>query len=409
MVGRSSLVGLGIGVSGLGTLLMLSLFAHSSTPSEFAVFAGWWIAATLVSFPLGVFEVLLARHVVADISAGRSARAATSTILGRVGLLVAVVAVGFVALDSLLADAIFDGVSGLGVAIAVYLVIAVAQVLQRGHATGTDRFDLVCLQLSTDGIFRLMGVGAVVALGDWSSRSAAFGVCAGALLSVVVTHAGSPTWLQTPRLRNPAMSLTPVLVLLAGSIGPLLINNASVPWLSYRSDAVLVGAFAGALTLTRIPIQLSGAVFGPLLNRISHAVEARDEVAFHSLNRRAVSWSIGIALGFVACFTAFGSLALRLYIGDEYDLPTTTYLALASSSAAMLVSIVAQAGAAANERWKAISLSWLLAAAAFALVLVLPLSVLHRATLAPLVASLVGLAGLTLAARRNWDAQWHGS
>ena len=75
------------------------------------------------------------------------------------------------------------------------------------------------------------------------------------------------------------MPLRPLLLLLVGTAGPLLANNGSVPWLR-STDAVsphVLGAFAGAVTLSRIPTQFVSAVLSPLLAHLSESVERADE------------------------------------------------------------------------------------------------------------------------------------
>jgi O-antigen/teichoic acid export membrane protein len=186
----------------------------------------------------------------------------------------------------------------------------------------------------------------------------------------------------------------------------MLINNASVPWLSGRgAEAALVGAFSGALTLSRIPIQLGGAAFGPLLRRFAHAIEIEDASRERADFRGAVTGAVGVALAFALGFSLLAPPFISLYLGSAYDVPRWVCALLAVSSGAMLVAVVAQVRAAAQERWRAISYSWLLAAGAFVCTLVVPGDLLLRCSLAPATASLTGLAALLLFGRRAPNGQ----
>ncbi len=88
-----------------------------------------------------------------------------------------------------------------------------------------------------------------------------------AAVSLLVAGRRVEGWLAPLRLRGREAAVKPLVLLLIGSIGPLLANNGSVPWLAatHSVDAYTLGAFAGAVTLSRIPTQFVSAVFSPLL------------------------------------------------------------------------------------------------------------------------------------------------
>jgi O-antigen/teichoic acid export membrane protein len=191
----------------------------------------------------------------------------------------------------------------------------------------------------------------------------------------------------------------PLVFLLIGAVGPLLANNGSVPWLAgtHAVDAYTLGAFAGAVTLSRIPTQLVSAAFGPLLAQLAHCVETGDRATFRHLQRSADRAGWALALVFVAGFAAVGPWVLQVYLGPGYDLPVLTLVLLASASGLMFVTVVRQASLAALDRWATIAAAWVVGTIAFAVVLVLPLDELHRATLAPLAAVATALVAMTLA------------
>jgi O-antigen/teichoic acid export membrane protein len=194
--------------------------------------------------------------------------------------------------------------------------------------------------------------------------------------------------------------LLPILIMLFGAFGPVLINNASVPWLSGAgADAAVVGAFAGALTLSRVPVQLAGSAFGPLMNQISTLLDEGRPDDFHGLHRRVIVVAVLFGTTFALLFTASASFVLRLLLGAEYDLPWWSLLLLGSASGLMMLAMVVQAVAVGRERWKGLSVSWMLGGSACGIAFTLPGSELLVASIAPPVGLVVAIAGIAVVSR----------
>ncbi len=404
LAGRSGWVALGIGANGVGTLVMLAVASHGSAAAPFAAFATWWVVATLMIFPLGVFESLLARGLIAEKSADGNRSEIAGAVLGTAGILVLIAGAACVAADQILTDSIFKGYHGLGIALAIFLVAGFAQSLQRGHATGTDRFRVIAAQLALDGSLRAVGALIGVLVSD-DPRVLALLVCSGSILAAVVVHPRIRDWLVRPRLRDPSLSITTTALLLLGAVGPMLINNVSVPFLSAHGGGVLlVGSFAGALTLSRVPVQFGSAVFGPLLNRLSTAIEAGDGGTVRDLTRRTVTLAAGAAGVFTIGFAVFGNLMIDLFLGKNYGLPVWSLALMGASSGVMLIAVVVQVRGAAHQAWRGIAVSWLLAGAAFSGALFLPGSELFRVTFAPLLGAATGLVALAITGRGGRQA-----
>lgn len=396
---RSGIVALGIGGNGLGSLAMLALASHGSDDRAFASFATWWIAATLVAFPLGVFESLLARRVIADVAAGRPSVVTTGAVLGRAGAFVLFFALVLALIDGPMAEGLFSGYSGMGVGLAVFLLVSLVLTVQRGAATGADRFDVVAFQLVADGVLRAGGALVAVTLSD-DPLTIALGVCAGSALAAAAVHLRFRGWFARPHWRPDTIDATTAGLMLAGASGPILINNASAPVLATQgASALLVGTFASALVLSRIPIQLGGAVFGPLLHRLSTAIETGASAVARDLVRRSIALACAAAALFTAGMTLLGNPVLRLFLGTAHDLPAWCLALLGASSGLMLIAVVVQVRAAARQAWRGIALSWMAAAAAFALALLAPGSELFQVSLAPVVGTAVGLSALVITGR----------
>ena len=246
---------------------------------------------------------------------------------------------------------------------------------------------------------------AVAVLGDGSLTSFAICACAAAAGGLAVGSRLVSGWLTRPRLRGVGVATSPIVYLLIGSSGPLLANNGSVPWLASISstDAHTLGAFAAAVTLSRIPTQFVAAVFSPLLSHLGHAVEAADRATFEHLRRRSDLWAVVIGAVYVVAFAALGPWVLSIFVGPDYQLGVRYLVVLAAASSVMFVAVVQQACLAAVDRWPRIAVSWLLGTGTFMLTLALPVEPLWRATIAPLVGVLTALLALILLGFRAWD------
>jgi O-antigen/teichoic acid export membrane protein len=390
-------VAAGLTVSGLGTVAMIALAARAMPAQQYAAFAVWWTVATLVGTSFGVFEVYLARLVVTDAVAGRSTRAVTGLMAGRAGVVVLGLIVVQLALSEWLASALFDGHLGAALLLPAFTALAAAQALQRGSATGYRKFIATAGQLGTDGVFRICLVGAIIALGAETVTTLALACCTAAAASLLVGTVLCREWLAPPRLRGPEVPVRPMGYLLLGSLGPILANNGSVPWLASTDSvsAYTLGAFAGAVTLSRIPTQFIAAAFSPLLAHLAKSVEEGDEKTFRRLRRNADVLASGLGGAYVLCFAAIGPWLLSLYLGGEYRLVVWVLAVLAAASSLMFIAVVQQAGLVALDRWAHIGFSWLVGTAAFVFVLTLPVDTLVRATIAPLIAVAVALGTMT--------------
>lgn len=380
-------------MTGLGTVAMMALTARSLPAAQYAAFAVWWTMAVLLGTSFGVFEAYLARLVVTEVAAGRTPTPATGLMIGRALLVVLAVTCLVLPMSPWLGDRLFAGHTGAALLLPLFTAAAATQALQRGAATGRRRFGAIAGQLATDGVLRIALVAALVAAGADTVTSLALVCCLAAAASLVVGSALCRSWWAAPRLRGREAAIRPLLFLLAGSVGPLLANNGSVPWLANTHDVgtYTLGAFAGAITLSRIPTQFISAAFSPLLAHLSHAIDVGDETTFRHLRRRAIITATTLGVVYVFVFAALGPALLTAYLGPRYHLGVGYLAALAAASSVMFVGVVQQAGLAALDRWSSIAVAWGAGTGAFLSVLALPGDALLRASLAPLGAVLVAV------------------
>lgn len=403
----TAVIAVGLGITGLCTLVMLALGARYMPGEAYADLVVWWTAATLLGLAFGVFEVYLARLVIAERSSGRPAAPVTGLMVGRALLLAAVVTTGILALAPVVAGRLFGGDLGPVLLLPVFMTLTAMQSLQRGVATGRHDMTAIAIQLTLDGIGRAVATALLLILGTDSVTALAAGCCGAVAGSLLAGRLRLGPWMARPRLRGREVRITPVLLLLVGAVGPLLATNGPVPWL--RSvDAVgphVLGAFAGALTLSRIPTQFVSAAMGPLLAHLSDCVERNDPAGFRHVMRQAGGLAVALGAAFVVVFALLGQWMLQILLGPAFRLGTATLAVLAAASSVMFLTVVLQAALGAHGRWERVAQAWIAGAVAFCLVLLVPGDAVWRATLAPLAGVTAALVGMWTSGRSSWKAR----
>ena len=407
LFGGAMSVAVGLVLGGIGTLGMVAMAARSLAPTEYAAFVTWWATATLLATAFGVFEAYLTRLVITEIVNERRVASVVGVMVGRAWLAAGCLSLATLCGAPWLATSLFHRNLHAALLLPVFIMIAATQSLQRGAATGHRRFNAVGAQLATDGVLRVAFVAIAVLAGRPSVTVFALATCLSSASSLLVGNHLCPQWRARPRIRSADVAWRPVLLLLAGAISPVLIYNGSVPWLSatHSVSAVTLGAFAGVMTLSRLPTQLGSAAFGPVLSYLAHAVDTGDQQVFRRTRHVAEAICIVGGVIFVAAFTLLGRWFLSIYLGPLYKLPLDKMALLAAASALMLLAIVQQAALAAHHRWGAIGVSWMVSTVAFLVVLVLPTSTLERASLAPLAAVLAAYAAMVMLIRK-FEKSW---
>ena len=315
-------VAIGLTVTGLGTIAMLSIAARSMPSPEYADFVVWWTVATLLGTSFGVFEVYLARLLIFEIAGGREPATVTGVLIGRAMVMAGALGAVILAAAPALADQLFSGSLAPVLLLWVFMCLTAMQSLQRGAATGRRNMVAISTQLSTDGLGRAAIVGVLAATGNDSISALALGCCLSVVLSLVAGGRLVGPWLAVPSLRGWTRH-RPARGLLIGTAGPSPANNGSVPWLR-STDAVsphVLGAFAGAVTLSRIPTQFFSAVLSPLLAHLSEQRRPRaDQVGLSGPGprRRSLPWPQASPSS--SCSPAGGSPQLSLFLGPDFTL-----------------------------------------------------------------------------------------
>ena len=401
MAGSTVTVAVGLTVTGASTVAIMAMAARSMVPDEYAAFAVWWTVATLLGTSFGVFEAYLARLLIGDLAARRSPHRVTGLMIGRAAVVVGMLAVVLLSATPYLAHHLFAGHVAAALLLPIFTGFAALQALQRGAATGRYDFPAIASQLASDGVVRVGLVAVLVVTGADTVVTLALACVVAAAVSLLVGNWRLGRWWAAPRVRGTEAAIRPVVLLLIGSAGPLLANNGSVPWLAgtHSVDAYTLGAFAGAVTLSRIPTQFVSAVFGPLLAHLARAVEHGDFATFRRLRRGADLAAAGLGVVYVLCFGLLGPWLLAIYLGPRYQLDVMILVVLAAASSGMFIAVVQQAGLSALDRWARIALGWVIGTVAFGVVLLLPGDTLTRAALAPLIGVLSALLAMAVLGR----------
>ena len=395
------LVGAGLSVTGAGTLFMMATTARWLVATQYQSFVTWWAVATFLGAGFFVFETYVSRLVVSEVADGRDPRRVLAVMAGRAWMTVVVISVAILASQAWIASTLFRGNVAAALLLIPFIVFAMLQSLQRGVATGQRMFLVNASQFATDGLGRMAFVTGAHLWAGSSVTHFALAACASAALSLVVAHRVFPHWLVPPVLRG-EVSWRPLGYLVLSLTCILLINNGAIIWLSatHSVSAVTLGAFAGAITLSQIPTQLSSSITSPALSHLSYALERGDRHGYLRLRRLIMTVTSLAGAAFVLVFGWYGHDLLSLYLGASFRLGRGFMFALALASALMLLALSEQATLGAHQKWYAAALPWTLGSLAFGLSLLAPYSTIVRATLATDVSVSVAWSGMFVANAR---------
>ncbi len=412
-IGRSTLLlGAGLGVTGLGTLLTMAIGARALPSREYGAFVTWWALATFCGTIFAVFEIYVARHVVTAVGEGRAFQPSVATLSGSAWLVAAGTSGALLVSSLWLAHHVFDGNIAATLLLPVFVSLAMLQCLQRGVGIGRGTFGGNASQGMTDGILRALFAGLVALSGKHSMNWFAAAACASSACSLLVVHRVVPVWVR-PRLSGTRVHWMPLMQLSTGIISAMLLLNGSIVWLSASSSVstYTLGAFAGAITLSQVPAQFASAVASTALSNLSIAIDSGKFDDFRRLRNKMLRWcAVGGGL-FVAAFALFGQLALSIYLGSNYQLPRVDLIVLGVTSMVMLLALVQQAALSAQRQWRQISVSWGLGCLGFTATFFLPFEPLTRALLAPLLAALIVLVTMAVVQateNRKWSRETLG-
>lgn len=381
--------------AGVTTYVMLVVTARAVGPDEYGVFSLFWSAFVLVG--IGVFlpiEQVLARRRARGQSTGGLLGAAIRVALICAGICVAAIAIfqliasgeRGVALDALIALAV--GVAGCSLQFPARGILS-GRLDLRGYATVI----VVDNSVRTIGVIGLwttgashaapymicVGAAALVAgtVGIWLNRGdgAAAGADGGSATTITVGREASG--LIVALLCMQALLNSPVLVAGASSVG-----------------AAFTGSLMAIVSATRLPIFVAQAGQATYVGRIATAHHRHE----HRAVRRLVTLVAGV-IGATAVLTVLGAVTLgpplvRLVFGSGYVVNRLTCTLVAVGVGTYLIASVANDVSVAVGAHARAAVTWLLAAVAGAVPVLLVHDIVLRSTLPMIVGSAVAAAAV---------------
>jgi O-antigen/teichoic acid export membrane protein len=395
----AAVLSVGIGVTGLITFAYFALASHSLPEEEYGRITLLWSAVFItVSVLYRPVEQLLSRtiadHDARGIAGARHLRVA-ATIQLALGLVFAVVAL---ALRGPIEDDLFGGSATLYWVLVVAVLAYAASYFARGFLAGHHRFGLygglVLMEASSRCLFAL-----AVAIGIAEGQSAvALGIAAAPIVSLAVVPPALARRLapeagprevdaqaldaaarDEPSAREPEFTLArgtgfaaAVLVIMVCeqtflNAGPLLIEASE----DGARGAALAGVVFNVLLIARAPLQLFQAVQTSILPHLTRLRAGGETDPF----RRSVNLTLTAIAGFAACVALVmlvaGPLVMDLLFGGEFDYDRGGLVLVALGMGLYLAAATLNQALLAHGRAAQASASWVLAALAFVLFLLL--------------------------------------
>ncbi|MEU6232729.1 hypothetical protein [Kitasatospora sp. NPDC047058] len=396
-------VGVGTVTLGVASYAHLAVAGHALDRESLAEVSVLWTMA--MSFGLGLFfpvEQELTRVIAARAATGQGALPVLrkATVL-TAGLLLVVLA-GLAAFSGQLADVFFHGDRTMVVALAAAFVGPAACYLTRGVLAGLGHFTSYGVQLGVDGVLRIAFSVGLMAAGVHSALAYSLILAVSPVLAMLVSL---PKTLRVSR-PGPAIGWRELCsglgMLTASFLLAQFVANAAVLSIQVLapSQAVLVGAFTGAMVLSRVPLFVFGALQASLMSGLSTAVATGDRAGFRKLLTKtcAMVGALGVLGGVPA--VALGPWIIHVaFNADRHALGPVDFLWLSVGTLAyLLATVVGQAVIARGHHRRQLA-GWALGTLALLLVTCLPGDPATRVEAAYTVGPLVVLAVMLLALR----------
>jgi O-antigen/teichoic acid export membrane protein len=347
-------VGIGLAISGVGTLAFLSIASHQLSPADYASLGVLW--ALLFAVGNGLMQPLeleVARAVSDRRARGIGAAPVVrrAAIMGLsftgVGVAIALVFSGWIT------DQLFEGDTVLfGYFLVGLLGFCIAH-LVRGTLSSHGRFGAYGTLFAVEGAFRPLAAVALAVVGVAAVGPFGLVAAVGPYVGVLVALRGQRHLLQ-PGPEAPWSELSANLGWLLLGIGSVafVLNSGTVAvaLLAGPDDKQAAGVFLNGLNIGRLPLFLFQAVLAALLPKLSHLVgRGAYEEFWVALRRLLVALA---AFGLVATLGAavLGPPVIEALFGSEEVLgPRDLALIAAFASLSMISGALSQALIAMND------------------------------------------------------------
>ena len=399
-------VGAGLILLAISASVFLVVAARATGPEQFAGLAVLWTLVYTVGIGLFLpFEQEVARAVADRATRGDGARPVVTRAALAAGCVFLVGAAVLAPLSPWMVATLFDGSWTMAVALMLACLGLAAQYLQRGALSGSGAFGSYATQLGVEGVLRLAGCIALLAIGVGVPGPYALLLAAAPLLSVAaVAHPFARVSLEpgpAASWRELSSNLGWLLAASLAAQGLANLATVAVKLLADAGEAAAAGHFLAGFTVARLPLLVFAAVQAVLLPSLTRNLAEGAHGRFHR-QLRLVLW-VTAALGVVGVVGSLvlGPEVLELLFGPEFDIDRLDLAALSLGTAIYMLALVLQPAVIALDRHRVNALAWSAGLGTFLACLALPLNTFLRVEVALALGSLTVVGVLAVPVLRH--------
>jgi len=354
-------IGVGLAVTGITSLVYLTVSGRILGPVEFGALAQLWFLVFLFGGLFLPFEQETGRRLAALRVEGLGGRSVIRRTVAVSGCVAALLVVASAVLAPVLAARLFQDQSLLVLGLMLGAVGYVSANLCQGILAGNARFARYGTFLGMESSLRLAIALGFFAAGVRVAGPIGLALGVASLVTALVLVVGRRD-LAEPGPELPWRELIWGLGWLLGAsfLSQLLINAAPILVGLYAGpeDAGAAGLFTAALVVARVPLFLFQAVQAALLPRLSGLAAEGELDAFRGGIVRLVLLVGGlVVLGCVAGF-AIGPWVIETFFGGAYTVDRTTVGLLAVASGGFLMAMALSLGLIALSGAPSATLGW---------------------------------------------------
>lgn len=347
-------VGIGLLISGVGTLAFLSIASHNLSEDDYSALGVLW--ALLFAVGNGVMQPL-EQEVARAVSARRAQGIGAAPVVRRAAILgLSFTGVGIVValiFHTWITDELFNGDSGLLALFLLGMLGFCLAHLVRGTLSSHGRFIAYGTLFGAEGAFRPLAAFGLALAG--SALLNAYGLIAaiGPFVGAAVALRGQRGLLE-PGPEAPWRELSANLGWLLLGIGSFafILNSGTVAvdMLAGNDEQQAAGVFLNGLNIGRLPLFLFQAVLAALLPKLSHQLGRGAYGEFAAALRRLLVWLAAFSVVAVIGAAVLGPPVIDIVFGSDEVLSAGDLALIALfSSLFMIAGALSQALIAMND------------------------------------------------------------
>lgn len=405
-------VGIGLAVLGLSTYGFLSVSAHAVSPTGFASLSVLYTLTYTVG--PGVFlpyEQEVARALSDRRARGLGAGPLLRHTLWSSGVVVLVIVVACAALGPVLVPDLFDHSIVLLGGLLVSVVGLAAAYVSRGVFAGTGQFGVYGAQLAVEGGSRFLAAAGLALAGVGAVGPYGIALAGAFLISVLCTARPVLRFDHSGPDFSPDEFGRAIRWMIVGALLSLALLNAgpvAVKLLAADDERAAAGTLLAGLILARLPLFLFAAIQAALLPSLATVLATGEVRRFTAGLRRTVGVVVLLTGIMALVLAAVGPEVMEIVFGRAYRLGRLDLVVLGVATGVYIIANVLGNGLLALQRFPQAAAGWSVGAVAFAAVVALPVSLLHRVEYSFLVAAGVVALAFAHAIRRALHRRQRG-